>query len=302
MIQKIFKIIKSVQQQVVGINQRNIALIYPHNAPRDYAQADDKVLTKATLQANHIACAPTYGVIENISTIEQIWATLTTFQKMAIKPANGSGGGGIMILKKKSATGQWKSGGQMISTDQIFKHFADILVGVYSLHGHDRVLIEYCIEPHQFFHEIYPSGVPDFRIILLKNIPILAMLRVPTKRSGGKANLHQGGLGIGIDLESGHLTQAYDGYKYHNVHPDSGSLIKGKEIPSWSSILELAVETAQAFPLDYVGVDIALDQQLGPLVMELNVRPGLGIQLVNRVGLKQVLRNYPNLQNVLSTL
>ena len=115
------------------------------------------------------------------------------------------------------------------------------------------------------------------------------MLRVPTDRSDGKANLHQGGLGIGIDMNTGHLTHAYDGEKYHETHPDNHHQILGKQIPYWEELVALSVQTSKAFPLNYLGIDIVLDKTFGPMIMEINVRPGLGIQLANRKGLKGTL-------------
>lgn len=291
---------KSLQRLAMGINRRNVELIYPHNKRQDYHLADDKVLAKEIFEENEIACAKTYAVIERIGDIEKGWAKVQPYDKIAIKPAKGRGGGGIKILKKDESGKGWISGGKPISDYQIFKHFADIIMGVYSLNGQDRVLIEYCIEPHHFFHEIYPAGVPDFRVILLNDIPILAMLRVPTDRSDGKANLHQGGLGIGIDMESGKLKMGYDGQKYYSFHPDSKSQIKNRSIPLWEETLELSIKTSKAFPLQYLGVDIVLDEKLGPLLMEINVRPGLGIQMVNQAGLQDTVRSHPDFTNILS--
>ena len=295
----LFKNKRLISQQLMGINRRNVELIYPHNERKDYALADDKIVTKSILEEHGIACAKTYAIIERIGDIEKGWQSVQSYQKIAIKPANGRGGGGIKILKKNSE-GQWVSGGKKVEAAQIFKHFADIIMGVYSLGGRDRVLIEYCIEPHPFFHEIYPAGVPDFRVILLKERPIMAMLRVPTDRSDGKANLHQGGLGIAIDMEAGNLGLAYDGKGYHAQHPDTESKIKNKPIPLWEKTLQLAIQTAKAFPLEYLGVDLVLDQHLGPLIMEINVRPGLGIQMVNQQGLQELIRNDVSFQGTLS--
>lgn len=289
-----FKRLITLEHNVMGMNQRNIDLVYPNNDKKYYHLADDKIQTKSVLEKHGLACAETYGVIERISDIGQVWDKVKHHSRMAIKPANGSGGGGIKILKKDPNNGNWRSSGRYIDEEEIFKHFADIITGIYSLGGTDSVLIEYCIEPHPFFHEIYPAGVPDFRVILLEGAPLLAMLRLPTDRSDGKANLHQGGLGIGIDMQKGLLTQAHDGRNYHEVHPDTGSQIKSKNIPYWKETMALSVATAKAFPLGYLGIDIVIDKQLGPLVMEINVRPGLGIQLANRVGLKEVLRQIKN--------
>jgi alpha-L-glutamate ligase-like protein len=289
---------KILNQRIIGINQRNVELIYHFNNRKDYKLADDKVLTKTILHDNQIDCAETYAVIERIGDIYSAWASVQHHETLAIKPANGSGGGGIKILKKNQ-DGQWMSSGKAIRDEEVFQHLATIIMGIYSLGGKDRVLIERCIEPHPFFHEIYPAGVPDFRVILLNNIPLLSMLRVPTDRSDGKANLHQGGLGIGIDMATGKLTQGYDGSHYHDIHPDSKSIIKGKDIPYWDELLQLSIETSKAFPLNYLGVDIVLDKDAGPMIMEVNVRPGLGIQLVNKTGLKEVIQGNTAFQGVL---
>ena len=275
---------------VLGINERNVALIYPHNERKHYKLADDKVLTKTLLHRHAIACARTYCVIERIGDIQEKWAAVEHFQKIAIKPANGSGGGGIKILCKNK-NNQWGSSGKIVDHEQIFLHMASIIMGRYSLGSDDRVLIEECIEPHPFFHEIYPEGVPDFRVILLKGVPIMSMLRVPTDRSDGKANIHQGGLGIGIDMDKGKLKYAYDGSNYYETHPDNGCQIYGKRIPYWEQIVALSLRVARHFPLQYLGVDVVIDRDQGPLIMEVNVRPGLGIQLANKSGMKKILKN-----------
>ncbi len=281
---------EAIRKGIMGMNLRNIALIYPHNQRRYYQLADDKIKAKHILEQAQLACAETYAIIERIGDIAPIWSTMDRYKKIAIKPANGKGGGGILILKKDSQ-GQWCKGGKPVSNTYIFQHLANILMGVFSLGSRDRVLIERCLEPHPFFQEIYPIGVPDFRIILLKGEILMGMLRVPTDRSDGKANLHQGGLGIGLDLEKGVLTYAFDGKRYHTHHPDTDRIIQGKKIPHWETLLQLAIDTAHAFPLDYLGIDIVLDESAGPLVMEVNVRPGLGIQLANKMGMQKTLSN-----------
>ncbi|WP_143569832.1 sugar-transfer associated ATP-grasp domain-containing protein [Tenacibaculum agarivorans] len=274
---------------VLGINERNVSLIYTNNKRKYYKFADDKVLAKKKLDTHNIPNATTYAVVELMGDIQKTWKKIKHHQAMAIKPANGSGGGGIKILKK-NALGAWMSSGKQISEKEIFLHMGSIIMGRYSLGSNDRVLIEECITPHRFFAEIYPAGVPDFRVILLKGKPIMSMLRVPTDRSDGKANLHQGGLGIGVDMEQGKLTHAYDGKAYYDVHPDNSKPIKGKDIPYWKEILEISIKVAECFPLHYIGVDIVIDKVQGPLIMEVNVRPGLGIQMANKNGMKKILK------------
>ena len=279
---------RKLKNDILGINERNMNYVYRHNPKKHFTLADDKVKCKEVLHANNIACAETYAVIRKIGEIPASMNLLEGYNSIAIKPANGSGGGGILILKRNED--QWMSGGKVWSNEEIYAHLSSIIMGMYSFGSSDHVLIEQCIIPHSFFGEIYKAGVPDFRVILLKDQPIMSMLRVPTDRSDGKANLHQGGLGIGIDMKRGTLKQAYDGKQYHNMHPDNGNQIWDKPVPMWDKILSLAIETSTSFPLDYLGIDIVVDDIHGPMVMEINVRPGLGIQLANKQGLKSLLK------------
>lgn len=287
---KIIRYIKNIEKNALGINERNAEYIYPNNPRKSYSLADDKIITKSVLEENSIPHAPTYQVIDKIGNIKNGWEAIQKYEKVAVKPACGRGGGGIKIYKQVKPE-SWVSSGEIQAKYQIFKHFANILMGVYSFGDNDRVLIEKCIEPHSFFSSIYPAGVPDFRIILLKDKPIMAMLRVPTDKSDGKANLHQGGLGIGIDMVTGKLTTGYDGKSFFNTHPDSGGQILHRDIPFWNDMVDIAIKTSKAFPLNYLGVDIVIDKNCGPLVMEINVRPGLAIQSVNKAGLKSVINN-----------
>ena len=286
MLKKLFQVHNP--KGVVGLNRRNIEFIYPHNERKYYTLADDKVKAKMILHENNIACAETYAVIERISQIKSVWTGLQEHEALVIKPSKGCGGDGIKILKKNKL-GQWSSSGKRITDVQVFQHITSIISGLYSMSSNDVCLIEECIVPHPFFAEIYDEGVPDFRIITLKGQPLMAMLRMPTSKSDGKANLHQKGVGIGVDMGCGTLTQVYDGKKYSNHHPDNATLINGRKIPYWSTMVQLAKKTAEAFPLEYLGIDLVIDKVKGPQIMEVNVRPGLGIQLVNKCGLQSTV-------------
>ncbi len=46
-----------------------------------------------------------------------------------------------------------------------------------------------------------------------------------------------------------------------------------------------ARNASHAIPLGYIGVDICIDQTRGPLVLEVNGRPGIEIQNVQKRGL-----------------
>ena len=279
---------KQIGSSIMGINERNLNYVYKLNPRKYFDLADDKIKCKEVLQENSLACPRTYASISRIGDIQMIWQLVSSNKIMAIKPARGAGGNGILILIK-SEDGSWRSHKGPISESEIFVHMSQIIMGMFSMSDKDKVLIEEYVESHDFFREIFPEGVPDIRVIMVSNKPVMAMLRLPTLKSGGKANLHQGGLGIGIDISNGKLMEAYDGEKYHLQHPDSEKKIAGMTLPMWPRLLELSRKTSLAFPLDYLGIDLVLDKNKGPLIMEINVRPGLAIQLANKKGLKEVL-------------
>ena len=68
-------------------------------------------------------------------------------------------------------------------------------------------------------------------------------------------------------------------------HPDTGNSIQGLIIPHWETLLNISARCQELTGLGYLGVDLVLDQDLGPLLLELNARPGLAIQIANAAGL-----------------
>ena len=180
------------------------------------------------------------------------------------------------------------------------KHYvSNILSGMYSLGGlPDKAFLEYCVQFDPIFSDISFKGVPDIRIIVFKGIPITAMVRLPTRKSNGKANLHQGAIGVGVDLKTGSTTIGVMGNSFTTTHPDTGFTIKNLAIPRWEEILQIAVKCADTVGLGYLGVDIVLDKHLGPLMLELNARPGLNIQLANQQGLLSNLQKIENIKNI----
>lgn len=272
------------------MNERNFELINKLN-PRPYHKlANDKVLSKQIFEEQGVPSPKVYAIIESMGDIYQGWEQVANQTEVAIKPAQGSQGGGILILKKNEA-GEWvKGSGKRMELSAIHNHLANIIFGLYSNGRSDRAIIEYCLHSHHFFLDIFPEGVADLRIIMYKDMPTMAMLRLPTRQSDGKANLHQGAFGIGIDLESGCLLQGFHQNQYVNAHPDTAIQFEGQQIPFWQEILEICRTTSRATPLKYLGIDVVIDEQQGPLVLEINARPGLAIQNANRRGLFEAIQ------------
>ncbi len=212
-----------------------------------------------------------------------------------IKPVSGLGGRGIIVVRKRAKwAGEWHlMDGSIITMADIKRHCGEILSGRFSIHGMGgSVLLEERIKIHPVFLALTRWGTPDIRVIVYKRIPIMAMLRVPTEKSGGKANLEQGAMGLGVDLATGITTFGIvgKGEEINSIYDHKRKKkrkVNGIKIPFWREILETAVKCQIAVPdLEFLGVDIVLDKEKGPMVLEVNARSGLSIQICNKAGLK----------------
>lgn len=272
---------------VIGINERNVSLISRLNSRRSIRIANDKVETKRLALETGI---PTPGLFGTVSTCRQArYAAdmLCDERGGVIKPAQGSQGKGVLILTERQDTGFLRSSGRFTSADDIEWHCNNVLSGMYSLGGrHDVALLEERVLFDDCFDHVSWKGVPDIRIIALKGVPIAAMLRLPTAMSDGKANLHKGGVGVGLVIATGRSRGAMHVGRQISHHPDTGASLADLVVPHWRDMLEMTAKCYEMSGLGYLGADIVLDREKGPLLLEMNARPGIGIQIANNQGLK----------------
>jgi alpha-L-glutamate ligase-like protein len=275
---------------VLGINQRNAGYIMRYNPRRLYPLVDNKLETKKLALQGGIAVPELYGVVAIEHQIHELAKVLADHQSLVIKPAHGSGGSGILVINGRMGNYFRKANGSLLSIESIQHHTSNILSGMYSLGGiPDKAILEYRVDFDPMFEHISYQGVPDFRIIVFRGIPTAAMIRLPTRDSDGKANLHQGAVGLGVDIASGATSHAVHHNHLVEQHPDTGHETRGIAIPHWDNMLRLAMRCADTVGLGYLGVDIVIDRNLGPLMLELNARPGLSIQLATGHGLLDTL-------------
>ena len=280
---------KLAEAGVLGLNQRNADFIMRLNPRRLYPRVDDKLITKSLALEAGMAVPELYGVISNQADVRRLPEIAGERQSFVIKPARGSGGDGIVVITGRSQRKRSSyrlASGVLMPEDELMHHTSNIVSGQYSLSGNpDSALIEYCVKFDPLFAEVSYQGVPDIRVIVYRGYPIMAMVRLPTRRSDGKANLHQGAVGAGIDISSGETLTGVLGDEVVDDHPDTGALIAGLYIPNWDFILQSAARGLEVTGLGYLGVDIVIDRDLGPLILEMNARPGLNIQIANGAGL-----------------
>jgi alpha-L-glutamate ligase-like protein len=299
-----FKIKKQLAEiGVLGINQRNAEYTLRYNQRRLYPLVDDKLQTKKIALKAGIAVPELYGVVETESQVRHIEAWLKSYPDFAIKPCRGSGGEGILVISGRSKNMYRKVDGTLLTPEEVAHHLFNIISGMYSLGGQpDKVIIEYRVQFDPIFEAISYQGVPDIRVIVFLGVPVMSMVRLPTRMSGGKANLHQGAIGAGIDIATGTTLTAVWRNNIVNEHPDTGQPVTGVQIPHWNTLLHIAARCYELIGLGYIGVDLVLDKDKGPLILELNARPGLNIQIANRSGLLPQLKLVEKHHQELSTI
>ena len=284
--------------EVLGLNHRNAVYMRPHNSARSKRIADDKILSKKILARHNIPTAEIYKVVRNnkqLSTLK--WEDLP--KSFALKPNIGTGGSGIIIFygKKKNSLEWIMPDGNTMTVPQIRNHISKILDGQFSMGNRkDTAIIEERVVNHPTLKPYSYKGIPDIRVIVFNKVPIIAELRLPTYESEGKANLHAGGIGVGIDISTGITTIAIhrrgssifsDVYDIIDTTLDDNKLpLRGIQIPHWDEILKIAVKCQEATGLGFLGADIALDRDKGPIVFELNARSGIAVQIANLSGMK----------------
>jgi alpha-L-glutamate ligase-like protein len=270
------------------MNRRNARYITPGNPRRFYRLVDEKLRTKRIAHNAGVPCPQTYGVVATYGEIGRVLAhVVKRHETFVIKPNRGAAGRGVLVLERAEEHAWRKPSGACLSFNDLRYHITSVLSGLYSLSElPDEALIEQRIFPHPFFENIIWGGTPDVRIVLYQTVPVLAMIRLPTRRSDGRANLHQGAVGLGVGVTTGVTCSAVLRSVPVARHPDTNEPLLGLHVPAWSDVIASARLLARDIPLNYIGVDLMLDAVHGPMMIEANARPGLAIQVANQIGLR----------------
>jgi alpha-L-glutamate ligase-like protein len=272
---------------ILGINRRNISYTLSCNRRRYYPLVDDKVATKSLCEAAGIPVPRLLALARHHFEMRGLLPALAEQDTFVLKPARGAMGNGILVVSGRKGDRFLGAGGREHSRDEFLYHASGIISGLYSLAGRqDVAMVEERLQVDLSLVELAPAGVPDIRVIVYRGVPVMAMMRLPTHRSGGRANLHQGAIGLGVDLVSGFTNHAVMQGAVVLKNPDNGEPLIGRKIHGLDRVVEIAVAAADQTGLGYVGADVVIDALQGPMILELNARPGLAIQLANLAGLR----------------
>ncbi len=276
---------------ILGMNRRNAECILDHNPRAKFPIVDDKSRMHRLCRDIGVPTPRVFAEVSSFSQLAKLPALLEGLTDFVIKPNRGSAGRGVLVIAGRDGDAFRRHNGDPLRLDDLRQHMSDTLSGMFSLGGQpDSAIVQQRVELHPAFAAISHKGIPDVRVILYKDEPAMAMLRLPTKESGGRANLHQGGIGTGVDLETGITHHAVQRNRLIEIHPDTGRPVVGVRVPGWRDVLSLSRKVSKAVGLGYIGVDVVIDANHGPLLLEANARPGLAIQIANGRGLLPRLR------------
>lgn len=287
------------QLGIMGMNRRNYSYIGRYNPRSLFPLVDDKLKTKQLALEHGVTVPELIGVVSSQHDVSSVHELVKDHPAFCIKPAKGSGGKGIMVVAGKNDEGKYlKSNQQVIEKDDVQRHISNILAGLFSLGGAtDVAVLETRIVVEEALTKFSYEGVPDIRVIVFRGIPVMAMMRLSCAASNGKANLHQGAVGVGLSISEGKAVNAVQNDHPVRYHPDTQQDLFELALPSWDRLLHLACACSDMSGLGYLGVDLVIDQHRGPMLLELNARPGLSIQLANNQGLLPRLQSVERLKS-----
>ncbi|MBR2273515.1 MAG: alpha-L-glutamate ligase-like protein [Alphaproteobacteria bacterium] len=286
------KVAKQLSENgVLGMNDRNYSVIAKYNKRSLYTLVDDKVKTKKLANNININTPRMIGIIEHQYEVDNLLKIVEGYQTFVIKPAHGSGGKGVLVIKNYDGEKFYSAAGEVLTFKDVYQHVSNTLSGLFSLGGrYDVALIEETVNFSDVFKNFSYHGIPDVRVIVYKGYPAMVMMRLATKESDGKANLHQGGVGVGLDVKTGETLRAVLHNKPVTIHPDTGANLMDLKVPYWREHLLIGALAYDMTGLGYLGADIVSDKNRGPMMLEINARPGLAIQIANGKGLKTRLK------------
>ncbi len=276
------------KKDILSLNVRNRDYIAKYNPISMFSNlTKDKM--KISFHQLGIPTPQTFMIVENSNDLKKFEKVIKDKNSFVIKPTKGLGGEGILVVDAKN--GKFYVSGEFMSLASLENHIKQILEGQFSNDNEDKAIIEEKIIVDQKFSKLFYKGVFDIRVIVFYGFPVMSMMRIPTKESKGLANIHKGAISMGLDISDGHgINPFWKGRGGHiKNHPDTGVDLQSIKIPNWSEVLKIACLAQGASKLNYVGVDVTLSDK-GPMILEVNKRPGIEIQNANLEGLLKRLK------------
>jgi hypothetical protein len=197
-----------------------------------------------------------------------------------VKPTAGRGGTGAERWDRVAPGVFVSPNGERLASDELLARLVDRA-------RHDPLIVQRRLSPHPNIAEITTGALPTCRVVTCLDEGgepevVAAMFRSSIGRNVTVDNMHAGGMGALIDIDTGRLGAASNlggdaRLGWFAVHPDTGAPIEGRTLPLWDEVEALAANAHRHFTDRVViGWDIAILPD-GPTLVEGNGNPDLDI-------------------------
>ncbi len=260
--------------------------LFPMLKPKKGTPLNDKRRFAAYCAERQIRCVETLLALEGKPPDLRL-----PERDLFVKPASGRGGRGAERWDRVGPSMFASPAGERLESEQLLRRLVE-------RSRRRPLIVQPRMQPHRELCEITAGALPTVRVLTCLNETrqpevITAMLRTSFGRNVTVDNLHQGGIGALVDLDTGALSKSSNlgsdaTIGWFSVHPNTGAPIEGRRIPCWEQVKADAV-TAHRHFMDRVviGWDIAILED-GPIFIEGNGNPDLDIlQRFMRIGLRE---------------
>ena len=217
--------------------------------------------------------------------ISSLFLQLNENEKIFIKPVDGAGGTGIVVLKKQG-DGFYLKDSRVVDLSSV-------------LDKSREYILQLGIKQRKDISQINASSVNTLRVVTQwrDGLPCISVCVMRIGRNNSDVdNSHQGGLSVQIDVETGKMyksaTAEHGGGLYY-AHPDSGFIFDDFVIAEWEQICKDILVAAEKFKeIPEIAWDVAISDA-GVVFIELNLGYGLTHLQCCCGGMRRKLGVYP---------
>ena len=112
---------------VLNMNARNFSVIGQYNSRRLYPLVDDKVKTKELASSVGIQTPKLIGIIRAQYEVKNILNIVKGWKGFVIKPAHGSGGKGVLVIKKYTKNYFRTASNHVLTFSDLYQHISNVL-------------------------------------------------------------------------------------------------------------------------------------------------------------------------------
>ena len=249
--------------------------IFPLLKRRKGSPLNDKTRFAEYCDANGIRCVQSIAQLDGSNL-----AAALPDHDLFVKPTKGRGGTGAERWDRIASGTFAAADGERLSSHALLARLVE-------RSRRSPLVLQGRLSPHPELAEITTGALPTVRVVTCLDEHgepevVAAMFRSSIGRNVTVDNMHAGGMGTLVDIDTGTLGRASNlggdsRLGWFSVHPDTGAPIEGRVLPLWADAKTLAAAAHQHFKdRVVVGWDVAILAD-GPIIVEGNGNPDLDI-------------------------